>query len=209
VQRVELHFHALPGVDDGPATMQESIELVRAARDDGTVAIVATSHASEVVVLELPDRVEALRRALARAEVDVELLVGAELAPRDVPTLSPRDLETIAVGPPGRRWLLLEAPVDLTSPGDLLAAAAELGAQGFAVVIAHPERCAAFQDGDGDGEAILRRELETGSRAQLNAGSLLGMHGDAARSVARRLVTAGLLQTIASDAHSAARPPPF
>jgi len=30
--RAELHFHVLPGVDDGPADLAESIELARLAQ---------------------------------------------------------------------------------------------------------------------------------------------------------------------------------
>ena len=32
----DVHFHLLPGVDDGPEDMAESVELARAAVADGT-----------------------------------------------------------------------------------------------------------------------------------------------------------------------------
>jgi protein-tyrosine phosphatase len=38
----DIHFHLLPGVDDGPKTIEESIELAATAFAEGTRTIVAT-----------------------------------------------------------------------------------------------------------------------------------------------------------------------
>lgn len=53
--------------------------------------------------------------------------------------LSQAELESIALGPPERRWLLLEAPFAGLDRG-FAAAADERRARGFGVVVAHPER---------------------------------------------------------------------
>ena len=42
---MELHFHALPGVDDGSATIDASVDLLRAAVVEGTGTVV-TTHTS-------------------------------------------------------------------------------------------------------------------------------------------------------------------
>ncbi len=41
---IELHFHCLPGLDDGPADWDEAVALCRAAANEGTTRIVATPH---------------------------------------------------------------------------------------------------------------------------------------------------------------------
>lgn len=41
---IDLHAHVLPGVDDGPTSWSESVEMVRMAAADGIAAIAATSH---------------------------------------------------------------------------------------------------------------------------------------------------------------------
>ena len=41
---IEVHFHCLPGLDDGPETWEESVALCRAAVADGAQQIVATPH---------------------------------------------------------------------------------------------------------------------------------------------------------------------
>ena len=33
---VDLHAHLLPGLDDGPQTMEESLAMARLAAEDGT-----------------------------------------------------------------------------------------------------------------------------------------------------------------------------
>ena len=41
---IDLHTHLLPGIDDGPATMSDSVELARQLWEDGTRGVAATPH---------------------------------------------------------------------------------------------------------------------------------------------------------------------
>src|SRR5436190_7770472 len=41
---IDLHHHCLPGVDDGPRTMEEAVDLCRMSADEGIETIVATPH---------------------------------------------------------------------------------------------------------------------------------------------------------------------
>ena len=41
---IEIHFHCLPRVDDGPKSWDEAVALCRAAAAEGTTRIVATPH---------------------------------------------------------------------------------------------------------------------------------------------------------------------
>lgn len=206
VGRAEIHFHLLPGVDDGPATVADSVGLARAALADGTTTLVTTPHVGDVCVSELPERVRSLRAELAAAEVPLEVVLGGELAPWDAAQLSDHEIETIAVGPTGRRWALLEAPTYTATAGDIHRAAGTLRARSLGVVLAHPERSPALLAADG-WEAI-ERELQRGSMLQVSAPSLLGVYGDAVREVAERMVTEiHEACVVASDAHSADRPP--
>jgi protein-tyrosine phosphatase len=41
---IDIHFHCLPGIDDGPRDWDESVALCRAALADGIHTIVATPH---------------------------------------------------------------------------------------------------------------------------------------------------------------------
>ncbi len=136
---VDLHCHLLPGVDDGPDALDESIAYARAAAAAGTGTIVATPHVELVTVRELPGRVAALRAALAEEGVDLRVEVGGELKPESVGVLDAEELELLAHGPPGRRWLLYEVPfAGVDDP--FLDGARELGERGYGLLLAHPER---------------------------------------------------------------------
>lgn len=203
--RSEIHFHILPGIDDGPPGLEESLALAERARADGTATIVATPHVRtdfHTRTDDLPERVRELQAALDAEGLPIGLRVGAELGHDMVGRLDQRELDSIAQGPPGARWLLVESPFTGLDE-EFAAATEELRDRGFATVLAHPERAAGVLD---DGARPLRRELAAGAVLQVNASSLLGRHGGPAREagaeLARRYAVA-----LASDAHSEWKPP--
>jgi protein-tyrosine phosphatase len=180
--------------------MAEAIDLARLAVSDGTGTVVATPHVSHVAIEELPARVAALRDALDAASVELDVRPGGELSPDDVFDLSHDQLDAIAHGPSGRRWVLLEAPLVL-SRSSLATAAGAVRARGFGVLVAHPERSTAVSIDE------LREHVRNGSIIQINASSLAGGHGARPQRRAVELAQSGLPFVLASDAHSAARPP--
>jgi protein-tyrosine phosphatase len=203
--RADIHFHALAGVDDGPATMEDSLELARLAVNDGTGTVVATPHIRREYLAdpsEVPARVAELQDRLERERLPLAIVPGGELDAEMVGSLSQEQLDLIAVGPRGARWLLLEAP--FSGLDGLVAAAAELRARGFGIVLAHPERAAAVL---AAGCRVLREELAAGCVAQVSASSLTGAHGAEAQAAAWTLIDYGLAHALASDAHSARRAP--
>jgi protein-tyrosine phosphatase len=204
---VDLHFHLLPGVDDGPCDMAASLQLARAAVADGTGTVVATPHVRTDLGLtdavEIHARVLELRLALAAERIPLEVRCGGELGHDMVGRMRQAELELLAQGPSGARWLLVETPFHGIE-ADFHAATAELRERGFGVLVAHPERSA---DASLDGAAGLRSELEAGSLAQINAQSITGDHGEDACSAAWELLADGLVAVIASDAHGPTRPP--
>ena len=202
---VELHFHLLPGVDDGPRTMDESLELARAAVADGTTTVVTTPHVHPDFITnpaEIAGRVGELTQQLRAADIDLEVLPGGELAYEMVGRLGPVELDHIAQGPPGRRWILLEGTLTGLDP-DFTVAADRLRSWGFGVVVAHPERARQTTDT----AAALDHELARGSVVQLTAGSLWGLNGEMAQATAMRLLRSWPSCAIASDAHGVTRPP--
>jgi protein-tyrosine phosphatase len=202
----DIHFHLLPGVDDGPKTIEESIELAATAFAEGTRTIVATPHVRPdffTAVEELPERVREVEERLAAEGIEMTILRGGELGHDMVGRLGQSELELIAQGPPGGRWLLVETPFAGLDE-NFGAATDELRDRGFGVVVAHPERA---PDRDGSRWRALRYELAHGSVLQVNAWSLDGRHGLEAQSVGRRMVREGRAQVVASDAHGGPRQP--
>jgi protein-tyrosine phosphatase len=203
----DLHFHLLPGVDDGPADMDASLELARAAAADGIRTVVVTPHVRQDLGLtdavEIHARVLELRFRLEAAGIPLELRCGGELGHELIGGMRQSELELLAQGPSGSRWVLVETPFHGIGH-DFHEATAELRERGFGVLVAHPERSA---DASLDAGAGLRAELAAGSLAQLNALSLIGAHGEDACTAAWELVAEGLAAVVASDAHGPTRPP--
>jgi protein-tyrosine phosphatase len=198
MERVELHFHLLPGVDDGPVDLAAALELAREAVADGIGIVTVTPHARDTVVEEIPDRTRELRSALAAAGIGLEIRAGVELAWDDLPGLDDAILRELSHGPAGRRWLLLEAP--LPGAGELdefEAAARDLRGRGFGLLIGHPERSRALTSAPES----IDRLLAAGDVLQLNASSLIGRHGALPRSFGLELARSGRAGVIASDAH--------
>ena len=207
MQRAELHFHLLPDVDDGPVDLDEAVELARLAVADGTSLVTVTPHVRDLVrggiLGELHARVREVAAALDGAGVALELRAGGELAHDDVAGLGDGELDAIAQGPPGARWVLLEAPLFGGDLDGFLAATAEVRARGFGTLIGHPERCVSLMQS----EDAVAAERRAGARLQVNGSSLIGRHGAAARAWGIELLRSGRADLIASDAHRVTRPP--
>lgn len=187
MRQTDLHFHLLPGLDDGPPAIDQSIDLARLAVAEGTSAVVATPHVRTDFVTdvsELPDLVRWTAGEIAHVGIDLEVHCGAELGHDMVGRLSQSELDTIAQGPPDARWLLVETPFEGLG-GGFLAALDELHDRGFGIVLAHPERSAGLLDRH---RSALDRELALGVALQVNALSLSGTHGEIAQERAQRLL---------------------
>ena len=199
----DLHCHLLPGVDDGPATMAESVAYAAAAAASGTTTIVATPHVELIDVGELPDRLRALRSALEAEGVALQVRCGGEVKPFSVPGLSDAELEVLAHGPPGARWLLYEVPFH-GADAEFVAGAHELRDRGFGLLLAHPERSRGMVDRGG--VAVIERLVRDGALVAANAGPLLGREGADRHYAAELLLRRGVPAVVATDAHPPVRP---
>jgi protein-tyrosine phosphatase len=206
VSYVDLHCHLLPDLDDGAASIEETVQHARRLEAEGVRDVACTPHIKReyfphVVAGELAAHRDASQAAIADAGLRVRLHPGGELAHPDALALDPADLAHIAQGPSDARWLLLECPFRGVGD-DFLAAAERLEGLGYGLLLAHPERSDRLQD---EGLARLRPLLERGALLQVNVCSLLGNHGLVAQEAATRLVRGGWAYCLASDGHPGTR----
>lgn len=202
---IDLHCHVLPGIDDGPATIDESVALVRAAAAGGIREIVATPHVSSHYPDNGPTNISRLtselNERLRNEEIAVEIRTGAEINITRIGELSDEELSTLALG--GGQWLLVECPFAVHAP-DFDAILLYLKSKGHRILLAHPERSPLFQRDPRRLEALVA----TGMLASITAGSLIGSFGRDVRRFAMRLTADGLVHNVASDAHDVRRRPP-
>jgi protein-tyrosine phosphatase len=201
---IDLHSHVLSGIDDGPDSIEGSIELARAAQAAGASMLMATPHVSWRYPNDadtIARLVDELNARLGREGLTLTVRTGGEIAMTRLLDTSPDELSRL--GYAGGPWLLVEPPfVPAISGLDTLLL--DLKRRGHRILLAHPERCQAFHHD--------RRMLETlvhgGVLTSVTAGSLVGRFGDSVRRFAVELVRDELVHNVASDAHDHTNRPP-
>jgi len=198
---VDIHAHVLPGIDDGPPDLAQSLRLLHVAERSGIDTLAATPHLRRdfptVRVEELARRVADLRSAAKRAGLGVRVVGGAEVSLSWALEASEEQLR-LASFDQGGRDLLIETPT--SGLYGIEHALFTVGGRGFRITLAHPERAAAFDQA----EVRLAQLAEQGVLLQVNADSLLGSAGPGVRRLARRLCRQGIAHALASDAHRGA-----
>ncbi len=198
---IDVHCHLLPGIDDGPQTLDAAIALARHALASGIVKAIVTPH---ILPHRYDNTLAGIREAAARfrAELDArdialeigyaaEVRIGAEVIALAEKKTLPL-LGTVA----GYGIVLLEFPDSHILPGSDKLCAWLLNHR-IRPLIAHPER-----------NKEVMRDVETiapfvqmGCWLQLTAGAVAGVFGPRCRERSRQLLERGWVHVLASDAH--------
>ncbi len=196
---VDTHCHLLPGLDDGPASMDQALAMCRIALDEGVRVVAATAHMSSrwpaVTAARIRESARQLAAALGAAKLPLSVYPSAEIAAEpdlDV-TWSRGALLSMA---DNEAYLLIEYPtgvfVDL---GGLLR---RLVAAGVRPILAHPERHAELLHERGAIEALI----ELGCLIQVSASSVTDPPTAADGQALKRWFQRGVVHLVASDGHS-------
>ncbi len=203
---IDLHCHILPGVDDGSASLGESISMARTAAEDGIETIVAAAHTLNGVYVnpieDVVSKVRGLQAVLKRNLIEINLCPSCEVH------LCPHMLERVKSGDAGTinnagKYLLLELPSQ-TVPKRVMDEIFLLKLNGITPIITHPERNPSMQK-DLD---MLYKFVRMGALSQVTAFSVTGDFGEAARQSVETMLKHRLCHIIASDGHSAESRPP-
>lgn len=208
---IDIHSHIIFGVDDGPATIEESIELIKLAKNQGVRIIAATSHRRKGM-FETPEKIIKanfikLKEAVQEKYPDLRLCYGGELyyskslmeklEKRKVPSLN------------ASRYILLEFSMN-TPWKDIQKAVNEVNLLGLTPVIAHIERYDALAfNADRVNELI-----EKGCMTQVNSSHVLkpSLIGDRSKEFKKRVeffLENDLVHCVASDMHNTTSRPPY
>ena len=203
---IDLHCHMLPGIDDGPATLDVSLAMARQAVDDGIHFTACTPHIYPGLYENdrpgIEKAVEDFRRELAAAKIPLQLGVGADthLAPDLVGGIRSGRVPTIC----GSRYLLLEPPHHVAPPR-FAESVFNLMAAGYIPVITHPERLTWIENH----YAVFGDLVKQGAWMQLTAGSLTGRFGKRPQYWSERMLDEGLVHILATDSHHCDKRPPL
>ncbi|MCF8000598.1 MAG: hypothetical protein K9K76_01885 [Halanaerobiales bacterium] len=194
----DIHNHLLAGLDDGPQTQEETLEICKAAEEFEVHKIVATPHYLEGQYEPegelIRKKIEETNDTLQKNNIQVEILPGHEvyLSENTINKIKKEDILFIN----DSKYILLELPMNYI-PEYLDEFFYDLSVMGYKPIIAHPERNKEVIKNPG----ILYRWVKEGVIFQLNAGSLFGVYGPEVKKCAIDLVDNYLVQVIASDCH--------
>jgi len=210
---IDYHCHLLPALDDGATDRIESLKMARILYDFGFSTVHCTPHRIKGCYENDPPRVTQTARSLQclldQAGIPLRLIPGGEhYLDEFLPDLLPGAL---AFG--SSRSLLVEVP--FRSGTELLhPMVASFLQHGLTPLIAHPERCRAFEPVHGalsfllgryksedlEGSAVLTLQ-QAGCRFQGNLGSFAGYYGSEIKERALLFLKHGVYSCLGSDAH--------
>lgn len=200
---IDLHCHILPGVDDGAASLQESLSMAEQAIAQGITHLLCTPHHNngryENEKSTVIAAVHHLQNALDERNLPLTLLEGQEVRVTGE-LITAIEKDHLLFTDITDTYLLLEFPTqDVPVFSESLFF--ELRTLGKVPVIVHPERNAIFCE---DPNRLIPF-LEMGCLAQLTAPSIVGIFGKHIQKTAHEMVTHNLVQMVASDAHGVAK----
>lgn len=190
---IDLHCHILPGIDDGPVHIEESIEMAEIASHDGITHIVATPHIKNILLpcKNIQKAVETLNTRLAEKDIPMQILQGADVsAMLDISFLKGYTINNT-------KYILVEFPHTYL-PRNAKDILFRMMIGGYHPIITHPERNLSILANPG----LLFELLDTGLLVQVTADSLTGYFGVDIQECAFYLMKKGIVSFIASDAHS-------
>lgn len=193
---VDLHCHILPGLDDGPDKIEESLEMAETAIADGITHVVATPHSNDRFWFDFA-QVRRLRDELqTRIGKRLQIATGCDFH------VNPENLALLRKQPRQfcinqRDYLLVEFN-EISIPPAMDRTLHEIQLSGLRLVVTHPERNVILRTHPERLRAWVRR----GCFVQVTGNALTGAFGPTAQQMALQWIGEGMVHFAASDAHN-------
>ena len=194
----DTHNHLLPGIDDGSFNLEVSLEMLRELHYAGFRQIITTPHYITGTAYSANNelkqaKIAELETAIARSNLDIKLKMGNEIfIDADIAD----NLAKGNIAPISERYLLIELPMhEPMSKADQVIK--NLQADGYRVIIAHPERYSYLQE-DFRYAKFLKK---CGVAFQCNFGSIIGVYGPRAQATLLKLLSKNMVAFLGTDLH--------
>ena len=187
----DCHTHLLPGVDDGVATIEQSLEVLAYMESQGVSEVWCTPH----VMDDIPNPTELLLRKFEELKTAYKGNIKLNLAAEYM--LDSEFEKRLAEGDLLKMWddvVLVETSTNIP-PYNLLNLLENIMSKGYRPMLAHPERYRYMDVAD------YRHLREIGVYYQLNLPSVVGYYGETAANKALRLLREGSYYAVGSDCH--------
>ncbi len=203
VLSIDIHSHLIPGIDDGAATPEDSLEMIRGLAGLGFQKIITTPHIMSDYFRNKPEDIleglDRLRQIVADEGIQVSLEAAAEYMFDDGFEQKCRHGDLLTFG---RKYILVELST-FSPPPNLRSVLFELEVAGYTTVLAHVERYGYWFDDVSHIEQLKHHNL----LVQVNTISFTGYYSPRLKRNAVKLAEAGLIDLLGSDLHSASSLP--
>lgn len=197
---IDIHCHILPGIDDGPQTLEEALEMAKYAIDSGITTIIATPHhlngRYENVRNDIFIAIDQLNEALRAAQIPLTVLPGQETRIHGEMVENIEKLEILTLNNLNQ-YVFVELPSNHV-PRYTNQLLYDMQLLGITPIIVHPERNAEIIETPD----LLYNLVQNGALSQVTAASVIGLFGKKIRKFTRELIEHQLTHFIASDAHN-------
>lgn len=193
----DLHSHILYGIDDGSKSIDESIEILKIAYENGVTDIVLTPHYIKDSKYSSTNKekkkiLKELQKYLDKNNIDIKLYLGNEVYVTDEVISLYKEISTIN----NSRYILIELP--LNNKYSLLEEVIyKLKDKGLVPIIAHPERYTAYYNDYNFFDSLIKM----GCLLQGNIGSIYGMYGKKSKKMIKGLLDRNMICCLGSDVH--------
>ena len=205
---IDLHCHLLPGIDDGPETLEDALAMARIAVANGITESRVTPHLHvgrwENDLASIAAAVARYKEELKKAGIALQVSFAAEVrASYDIIPLIEDGRVPFLGTLEGYDVMLLELPHNEVPVGAEKLVSWLMGRR-IRPMIAHPER---NRDILRDAGKLLPFVRE-GCLVQLTADAVAGEFGEQAAKRSAEFLEQGWVSVLASDAHDTVSRPP-
>ena len=195
---IDFHSHIIPNVDDGSRSVEETFELLKEAKEAGFSGVISTSHYMEEYyetdVAERSVWIKAISENLGKKDIDLNLYLGNEvyITKNIINLLETRKATSIN----NSNYVLFEFPMN-SKPMDMYDIIYDMLEYKLIPILAHPERYSFVQKDPN----LVYDLIQKGVLMQSNYGSILGMYGEKAEIIVRKLLENNMVHFLGSDVH--------
>ena len=193
---IDIHSHLIYGVDDGSYCLEESIKMLSAAAKLGIDKIIATPHYQKKLYENTTVNDKYAILMAKAAELQMELLLGSELYCNEDLIKYIRKISRKSKL--NTQYLLIEIPFNYTCE-DAKKMLHRLKRYQVKIIIAHPERNLLLMN---QMKPFIEYIKSSGILVQADAGSIAGIYGQKVKEYTKKLISLGMVDFIASNAHN-------
>ncbi|GBD93717.1 tyrosine-protein phosphatase YwqE [bacterium BMS3Abin05] len=193
---IDIHSHILPAYDDGAIDEEITRKMLHQAFEGGTREMVSTSHVLSNADYdrqpEIFEKFEIVKKIASNEGLDMKFHLASEIYMHPDTVVD----QKVSTFDNNKKYMLVEFSLR-TIPEFAPEILFNWVMVGYRPILAHPERNLKIYGAP----VYAYKFAQMGVLLQLNGGSLFGIYGDRAKSLAHELMDHEMIHFIASDGH--------